>query len=467
MSAMLKKSDLKKHLLDSVHILKRTLDYSVYVYFILAMLFFYHVGEIPYRGSLKSIQLVSPRASVIPIRGNFQKKKRDLQDDLIEAFSTVELIDPDLRGVLLPALPTKFISDATLIEYRQHLDALQQNTSIFAMSERFGQAYDYWISQLARMTVRRGTAFYTERSLIRLMVGLMKPTEDMSIYDPTAGTGGMLVEAAQYIRQQGGSLDTTRLFGREKSPDIWAVCKMNLLAHQIENFAVQQEDTLTSSQDLFDTFDLVLQNLPLPPDPQNKGQNRRLNTAFLQHAIYSLSETGRAAILAPNTILQQDQRDVWRYVVNRDWLEAVISLPPKLLHGTHAAACILIFNKKKSEDRNSQVLFIHLASDFTPRTRHSELQDEDIRLMIQSFETWGEGSDHARIIPVARIEEQDYSLRIEQYPDLGDPVPTFDLIAGFNRYLVATRKREQAVKNLITSLEELNYSLNDSGDENL
>ncbi|HEX2620525.1 MAG TPA: N-6 DNA methylase, partial [Phototrophicaceae bacterium] len=122
------------------------------------------------------------------------------------------------------------------------------------MSERFGQAYDYWISQLARMTVRRGSAFYTERSLIRLMVGLMKPAEGMSIYDPTAGTGGMLVEAAQYIRQQGGSLDTTRLFGREKSPDIWAVCKMNLLAHQIENFAVQQEDTLTSSQDLFDTF---------------------------------------------------------------------------------------------------------------------------------------------------------------------------------------------------------------------
>jgi type I restriction-modification system DNA methylase subunit len=67
-----------------------------------------------------------------------------------------------------------------------------------------------------------------------------------------------------------------------------------------------------------------LQNLPLPSDQQNKGQNRRLNTAFLQHMIYSLSETGKAAILAPNTILQQDQRDVWRYVVNRDWLEAVI-----------------------------------------------------------------------------------------------------------------------------------------------
>jgi len=282
----IKKSELKSHLRQSIHILKRSLDYATYCYFILAVLFFYHAGEAPnlLRGN-PNLPRITVSSRMAPVRVSFQRKKRDLHDELTSAFSEFESTSPPLKDVLLPSIPSSLMSDADLIAFRDQLDQLQQRTGIFSSAQNFSHAYDYWISQLARLTIKHGVSFYTPRSVIQLMVALMKPTGGISIYDPTVGTGGMFTESARYISQQGGDVDSVDFYGCETASDIWAICKMNLLAHRLDHAVINQLDALKNPPELLGKFDLILQNLPLPTADYHKGQVRRMNDNFLQHAL--------------------------------------------------------------------------------------------------------------------------------------------------------------------------------------
>lgn len=463
----LKKSELKKHLLHSVQIFRVSLDYTVYCYFILAMLFAYHVDANP-RYS-RNFQITRPAASATGLPTPIsQRKRKDGRDELSETFSSIETYIPPLKGVLLPAIPNTSFSDEELLEYQTHLDQLQHQTGVFSAPEPFSQAYEYWIEQFAKMRGKRGISFYTPRPLARMIVGIVKPQAGMSIYDPTAGTGGMLISSANYIRRDGGNLDSTYFYGREQSSDIWAIGKMNVLVHQIENSFIDQGNSLIDSFDQVNAFDIVLQNLPLAPDPENRVQTRRMYAAFLRHIIESLSPTGRAGVLLPSSVLQQNHQDIWRLVVGGDWLEAVITLPPNVLQGVNGGASALILNKKKTPAHRLQVLFVNVASQMPPsRSRRLELTDADVQPVIQAFESWENIPDFSRIVPVNQIEAHDYSLNIERYPDFNAESQSFNLSVLLNRYQSATQKREAAVDQLMKTLENLHLSTGTSGDENL
>ncbi|MEP7290516.1 MAG: N-6 DNA methylase [Chloroflexota bacterium] len=449
----LKKSDLKAHLLHSVQLLKRSLDYSDYTYFILAMLFFQYAKLSNQSTTFsRAPQVVSVPSMLARTSG--QRKQKTRQDEIADSFSALEDVHPPLTDVLLPALPENPLDDSLLSEYGQLLERFQQTTGVFSNSDSFSHAYEYWIDQLAMMTVRRDVAFYTRRSLVRLMVEIVKPKVGMSIYDPTVGTGGMLIESARYVRQHGGNPESLRFTGREKSPDIWAICKMNLLVHGIQDATIERGDTLQNSPNATGVFDLVLQNFPLSA---NTRSGQLADSKFLRHALQSLSYAGKAAILAPSTILQHDHQELWHDVLSRDWLEAVISLPPRLLHGTPAGACLLIFNKQKSLERLSHVLFIKAAPQFVPSSRHDHLQDSDIQTAVQAVDRWSGDLENIRVIPVQQIEAQNYTLNVDRYLERVETPQALDVGAALSRYQTAVKKREAAVEKLMKTLESLNY----------
>lgn len=456
----IKKSDLKNHLLQSINILKRSLDYATYCYFILAMLFFYHVGEMP---SLYTTRPNLPRimaSSSAPARISLQtssRRRRNLYGDLSDSFSEIEGSIPILRNVLLPAIQAKPIDESALSDYQDLLGQLQQRTGIFSSPQNFSHAYDYWISQLAKLTTKQGVSFYTPRSVIRMMVGMVKPAVGMSIYDPTVGTGGMFTGSAHYISHQGGDIGSVEFYGCEVAADIWAICKMNMLAHGLEQAVISQNDVLQNPPDFLGRIDLVLQNLPLLPG--SKGQVQRHNNDLLRHVLEVLSLNGRAAILTPSSLLQEDHRDLWRQVVGRDWLEAVISLPAKLLHGTNASANILIFNKNKVDTRSGKVLFVQASNEPLPYARHNELEDHTVESVIQAYDAWQSIPDFARVVPNQRIEEYDYKLSVDKYLRLEEDVPTFDVLSALRRYQSAVQEREAAVDKLMRNLETLNNSV--------
>ncbi len=450
----IKKSDLKTQLLQSIQVLKSKLNYAEYCYFILAMLFFYHTSAVPPQSSshFQMQRLISTSRTGASYTS--QRKKNDLQGKLIEDFSEFEYRNAQLKDVLVPAIPATVISDTVLSNYLRQLDQFQTNTSIFSNTESFGQAYDYWISQLAKLTLKQGVSFYTPRSVIRLMVGITKPSEGMTIYDPTVGTGGMFTESANFIQQKGGDISSVTFYGCETAPDIWAICKMNLLAHGLENIFIQQQDALINTHDLFGKFDLVLQNIPVPIESMNKREIHPINEAFLKHAFNGIADDGRGAILLPSSILHDDRGDFWRQIISQDWLEAVISLPAKLLHGTNSAASILVINKQKLEDRVGKVMFMRPVNTPLPYTRHNELDNKDINVAINAFESWKRIPEYASIVSNTTIAEQGYKLSVDKYLSISDELPNFDITSALKRYHIAAKEREAAVERLMKSLEE-------------
>ena len=450
----LQKSHLKSHLLRSVEILKHSLNYTEYCYFILAILFFSYAAELPTRSYINSgTSPIVPMPHKLP-RTLAKRRETGLQDDLIESFSLFEGFNLSLKDVLLPALPSNPLSDSVLTDYANTLDQLHQATSLFSSPDAFSHAYEYWIQQLAMLTVKQGVAFYTQRSLVRLIVEILQPKEGMSIYDPTVGTGGMLIESANFVRRHGGNPHAMRFYGREKESNIWAICKMNMVVHGLQDAVIEHGDTLQSSSGTLGLFDLVLQNLPLS---SNTRSGRLADEKLLRHALQSLSPVGKAAILIPSTMLQHDHQDLWNTIFSHDWLEAVISLPQKLLHGTIAGACLLIFNKRKLAERLSNVLFIKSSSHAVPHARYNMLEDSDIQSIVQAIAQWGGDVHTVRVVPVAQIEEQNYNLNVDRYLEWVETPQSFSVGAALSRYHSAVKKREEAVERLIKTLNELNY----------
>ncbi len=449
--AKLKRSELRAHLMRSVQSLKGSLSYSSYCYLILVILFFNHAVESPLRYG-------TPASGGARLR-----RKTDLhEDDWEDALATLEAYLPRLKDVLTPALKREPVPDSALAEIQGQIDRLQTTTGVFSNPDSFSYAYEYWIEQLATLTIKRGVSFYTQPSLVRLMVELLKPREGMSIYDPSVGTGGTLVECARYVEQQGGSPDTMQFVGCEKSPDIWAICKMNLLAHGLADAVVEQGDSLQAVSSPSAVYDFVLQELPLSP---NRRSGQLTDVAFLRHAVQSLAPNGKAAILCPSSVAQHDHPEFWRFVLSRDWLEAVISLPPQLLQGTPSGACLFLFNREKPVDRLSHVLFIQAAPDLVPRSRNNQLPDDAIQTVVRSYEQWHSASSAAaRVVPVQQIEEQNYRLNVDRYLEWVETPQPFNVNLALSRYRSAIQKRDEAVDGLMKALERLSYAAGESKD---
>jgi type I restriction enzyme M protein len=285
------------------------------------------------------------------------------------------------------------------------------------------------------------------------MADLLKPTAGMSICDPTARTGGMLLSCIDYLSSRGDDPAGLRLSGYESDAAIWAICKMNLIAHQANTDRIEQGDALEAWQN--GPFDLVLQNLPLVAGTKKKQIQSDMD--YLRHALQILSPSGRAAVLSPAHILQTELRALWRDVLKHDWLEAVIGLPPRLLRGTPASACVLVFNKHKPPERAGQVLFVQSANGTTGSARHPTLRAEETQRIIQAYESWNDQHDFARVVSTGHIEDQDYNLMVSRYMEWIDVPQSFDLNIALNRYWSAVEKRETAVERLLKGLEALDY----------
>ena len=219
------------------------------------------------------------------------------------------------------------------------------------------------------------------------MVGIVKPTEGMRVYDPCVGSGGMLIESRQYVQEHGGSVKDLRLYGQDNNGSVWAICKMNLILHGIKDADIRNEDTLLKPQHL-DTdndllrYDLVLSN---PPFSQNYAQEgmqfksrfewgwcpetgKKADLMFAQHMVSVFHVGGRLTTVMPHGVLFRSgkEKDIRQKFIEQDLLEAVIGLPPNLFYGTGIPACILVMRAPgaKPPDRQGKVLFINADAEF-------------------------------------------------------------------------------------------------------
>ena len=295
----------------------------------------------------------------------------------------------------------------------------------FEFPDLLGAAYEYLLREFADSAGKKGGEFYTPPQVKQLMVRLVKPQEGMSIYDPTVGSGGSLIESRQYVEEQGMNPKNLALYGQELNGLTWSICKMNMILHDIPDAHIENEDTLTNpaftEKGYIKRFDRVLAN---PPFSQNYSRASMLyperfkygftpetgkkgDLMFLQHMIASLKDDGIMATVMPHEVLFRGaQEKVIREGIARDDLiEAIIGLPPKLFYNVGIPACVIVINKNKPEYMKGRILFINADREYGEGRNQNYLRPEDIEKIVMVFDNKLEIPKYSRLVDLKEIED--------------------------------------------------------------
>ncbi|HLT53007.1 MAG TPA: N-6 DNA methylase [Flavobacteriaceae bacterium] len=312
----------------------------------------------------------------------------------------------------------------------------------FEFPDLLGAAYEYLLKHFADESGKKGGQFYTPSQVVRLLVQLMKPEAGMSIYDPTVGSGGMLIQAHQYIEEQGQNADDLELFGQENDPTVVAICKMNIILHNITKYNIEYGDTLDEPLNEKDgqliQFDRVIAN---PPFSQNYNKatmqyqsrfsygfapetGKKGDLMFVQHMLASCKRNGKVVVVMPHGVLFRGgkEKEIRENMLKADVLEGIISLPPQLFYGTGIPACIMVFNKNKPDTLKNKVFIVNADKDYAEGKKQNTLRPEDVEKIDFVFTNKIEEANYSKLVDLETIEKNDFTLNIRRYVD-NTPLP--------------------------------------------
>jgi len=289
------------------------------------------------------------------------------------------------------------------------------------------------------------------------MVRLIKPVAGNRVYDPTVGSGGMLIHSKQYVEENGGRADDLSLFGQDDAASVWSICKMNMIMHDIKDADIQHGDTISEPHwkdekdpSLTRQFDRVIAN---PPFSQNYSQSgmilpnrfqygfapetgKKADLMFVEHMIASTKDDGIMITVMPHGVLFRggaEQRIRKGILTDKqDIVQAIISLPPNLFYGTSIPACLLVINKKKSKRLKDSILIINADAEYGEGRNQNFLRPEDIEKIVYVFDNSLEVPGYSRIVPISEITDEsdnDSNLNIRRYVDNSPPAEPHDVKA--------------------------------------
>ncbi|MBV1883876.1 MAG: type I restriction-modification system subunit M [Pseudomonadales bacterium] len=378
--------------------------------------------------------------------------KHDIGAELNKATEAIEEHNPSLEGVLVTIdfnIKNK-LSDKKLRDLLSHFSQHRLRNSDFERPDLLGTAYEYLIKMFADSAGKKGGEFYTPSEVVQLLVALLKPHAGMRIYDPTAGSGGMLVQTRNYLANHGENAANLSLFGQEMNLNTWAICKMNMFLHGVFSADIRKGDTLRDPQHKeqgeLQVFDRVIANPPFSlkkwgkEEADNDGYGRfpygtppkdAGDLAFVQHMIASTNAEGMAGIVMPHGVLFRgsSEKQIRQGILKDDLLEAVVGLPAGLFYGTGIPACLLIINKYKAANRKGKVLFINSELEYEEGKNQNKLREQDIAKIVETFDNYADIKRYSKVVPIADIAENDYNLNIRRYADTSPPPEIFDVRA--------------------------------------
>lgn len=340
------------------------------------------------------------------------------------------------------------LDDDTLADFIQNFDKIPLKDSDFEFPDLLGAAYEWLIKYFADSAGKKAGEFYTPAEVVRICVEICDPQDGMRVYDPTVGSGGMLIQVRDYVREKGQDASNVRLFGQEKMGTTWSICKMNMLLHGIPDADIRQQDTLREPQHKDESnqlrrFDRVLANPPfsqnyIKKDMQFPGRfpvwmpekGKKADLMFVQHMLAVLKADGRLATVMPHGVLFRggEEREARKHFIDSGYLEAVIGLPGNLFYGTGIPACILVLNKAGAATRG-HVLFINADREYREGKAQNHLRAEDIDKIIHAYRAGQDIPAYARCVPVAEIKAEDYNCNIRRYVDNAPPPEPHDVRA--------------------------------------
>ncbi|MDA3865554.1 MAG: type I restriction-modification system subunit M [Salinivirgaceae bacterium] len=379
--------------------------------------------------------------------------KKDVGDALNKALEALEEFNPDkLSGVLTSVNFNKTIgknknafSDEKLIEFIQHFNGVTLIDSNFEFPDILGAAYEYLIKYFADSAGKKGGEFYTPNEVVKLLVNVLEPSNEAAIYDPTCGSGGMLIEAKNYVQSRYGDSSRLSFYGQELNGTTWSLCKMNMLFHDIFDAEILQGDTIAEplhvDQGELKRFDMVIANPPFSADYSDIKNFRdrfhfwmpkksKADFMFVQHMISVLKDNGRMAVVMPHGVLFRgsDEKSMRQWLVQRGLIEAIIGLPQGLFYGTGIPASVLVINKKDAHARK-EVLFINADREYKEGKNQNKLRPEDIAKISYVYRKKYELPGYSKLVGKEDLAKEDYNFNIRRYVDNSPPAEPQDVYA--------------------------------------
>ena len=452
--------ELKSFLWGAATRLRGQIDASGYKEYIFPLLFFKRISDVydeQFEGFVAEggEEYAGMQAAELAIRipdGAHWRDVREVTENvgqrLVEAFIAIEQANPGeeadgrviggLDGIFGPKdgwtnknkMPDHIIT--SLIE-----DFSRYNLGLSSCpADEMGQAYEYLVGKFADDAGNTAQEFYTNRTVVTLMAEILQPQPDESIYDPTCGSGGMLVKCLDFLRQKGQPWQGVKVFGQEINALTASIARMNLYLNGVEDFSIVREDTLAHPAFVDGShlrkFDIVLANPPYSIKTWNReafqndkwGRNflgtppqGRADYAFIQHILASMNEnTGRCAILLPHGVLNRMEEETMRKrLVEDDMVDCVISIGKNLFYNSPMEACIMLCSSKKPKDRKGQVLFIRATDLVERKNGESYLTEEHIAEIVGLYRNNGNVENRSAIIDTKTITENEYSISPKLY----------------------------------------------------
>ncbi len=490
---------LKTYLWGAAVLLRGSIDATSYKEYIFPLLFFKRISDVwdeEYQQALQESggdkEYANEAMHVVNIpEGAHWKDVRSVTENvgqiLVGAFKRIEDANPpqQIKGRTIGGLHGIFgasklwtnkdtMPDELISKLIEHFSKLTLSLAACPADE-MGTGYEYLVGKFADDAGHTAQEFYTNRTVVDLMTHILKPREDDSIYDPTCGSGGMLIKCLTALKDQGKEWRGVKVYGQELNAITSSIARMNLFLHGVEDFTIVNGDTLTKPAFIkngkLQQFDIVLANPPYSIKQWNReafasdiyGRNLlgtppqgRADYAFFQHSIASMNpKTGRCAILFPHGVLfRDDEQEMREKLVEQDILDCIIGLGPNLFFNASMEACIVICNMKKPSTKKGKVLFIDAVNEVTRKNAQSYLDAVHIDKIVSAYENFVPVDAFASVISKDEIKKNKSELRIALYVhnEAGEPEFVLDKLASFNEWRKQSKQMKSAFEQLLQVL---------------
>ena len=448
---MMTQQELEKYLWGAATTLRGTIDAGDYKQYIFPLLFFKRISDVydeefdkalvESGGDLEYAAFAENHHFQIP-DGAHWKVVREVTTNvgqaLQKAMRSIEQANPDtLEGIFGDASWTnkERLSDAMLIELIEHYSQHKLNLTNVP-DDKLGNAYEYLIKKFADDSGHTAAEFYTNRTVVKLMTMIMDPQPGESAYDPTCGSGGLLLNCALHLKEEDKEYRTLKLYGQEINLLTSAIARMNMFMHGIEEFKIVRGNTLSNpgllEHDELKKFNVILANPPYSIKSwdratfENDPYGRNLwgtppqgcaDYAFQQHIQKSLdSENGRSISLWPHGILFRDaEMQMRKKMIEQDLVECVIGLGPNLFYNSPMEACLLITRTKKEEHKKGKILIINAVKEVRQDKSIAFLETNHINRIHNAYKAFCDDEGFAKVVTVDDVLNHKASLNMSLY----------------------------------------------------
>lgn len=442
---------LEKYLWGAATALRGTIDAGDYKQYIFPLLFFKRICDVydeefekaleDSDGDLEYAAFAEHHHFIVPEHAHWKKVREttvNIGMAIQEAMREIEKANPEtLFGIFGDASWTNKdrLSDATLTNLIEHFSQHQLNLKNVP-DDQLGNAYEYLIKEFADDSGHTAAEFYTNRTVVKLMTMIMNPQPGESVYDPTCGSGGLLLNCALHLKEEGKEYRTLKLYGQEINLITSAIARMNMFMHGIEEFQIARGDTLAQpafiENDELKKFNVILANPPYSIKAWDRksfetdAYGRNLwgtppqgcaDYAFQQHIQKSLNtENGRSCVLWPYGVLFRDsEKEMRQKMIEDDLVECVIALGKNLFYNSIMEACLLITNNNKPSNRKGKILFIDAREEVKREKTISYLLPNHIDKIFKSYMDFETNENFTYVATIKEVLKNESSLNIPLY----------------------------------------------------